>query len=178
MFEIGIQTLVSNSNHYILPDHILADVIDSDEVADLLNGNLSQKYLTSICSKLNLDKLGIFRMRDLDVINEEIWLVESSFQLFDLNSGLKDAVKYKGFSVDKRGVSFLEILINILLAILVLALISYVSLRFSKSKATRLVSKNELFKLFLEQVRFILKCFPFPILISLIIVFSLVPFCS
>lgn len=175
MFEIGIQMLIANSNHYILPDHILADVIDRDEVVDLLNGNLSQKYLTSICSKLNLEKLGIFRMRDLDVINEEIWLVESSFQLFDLKTGLKDKVTYKGFSVDRRGVSLLEILFNTLLALFVLALISYISLRFSKSKATRLVSKNELFKLFLEQVRFILKCFPFPILISLIIVFSLAP---
>lgn len=175
MFEIGIQTLITNSNHYILPDHILADVIDSDEAADLLNGNLRQKYLTSICSKLNLDKLGVFRMRDLDVINEEIWLVESSFQLFDLNTGLKDAVTYKGFSLDRRGVSLLEILINTLLAVFVLALISYVSLRFSKSKATRLVSKNELFKLFLDQIRFILKCFPLPILISLILVFSLAP---
>ena len=175
MFEIGIQTLISNSNHYILPDHILADVIDSNEAADLLNGNLRQKYLTSICSELNLDKLGVFRMRDLDVINEEIWLVESSFQLFDLNTGLKDAVTYKGFSVDRRGVSLLEILINTLLVLFVLAIISYVALRFSKSQATRLVSKNELFKLFLEQVRFILKCFPFPILISLIVVFSLAP---
>ncbi len=173
MFEIGVQTFIKNSSHYILPKYLIEGVLGHEETERLLSGHLHEDDLSALCSKLNIDQLGIYSMSDLDVINEEIWLVKSTFQLFDIQNGLNDSVAYKGFSMDKRSVSILDIVLNVLLSLLILTLLSFASIAVFRFQTLRFISTRELFKLFLEQFNYVLRCFPIPITVTVLVITAL-----
>ena len=170
MFEIGNQTLIKKSDHFILPQHTIEETIGAVKTELLLSGNLSKDDLSQICAVLNLDQLGIYTMRDVDIINNKIWVVESRFQLFDNIYGLSDSLASKGFTVDKRSVSIIDILLNILLSLLILAILSLASIGIFRVQTLEFVSLRELLKLYWEQFYFVLRCFPIPIALTLMIV--------
>jgi len=173
MFEIGNQTFIKNSNHFILPKHNIQGALGITKTVQLINGDLSEDDLSLLCTKLNLDQLGVFSMRNVDVINEEIWLVETTFQLFDAKRGISDSLAYTGFSVDKRSASIIDILVNILLSILIISLLSIASIAMFRFQTLRFISKRELFKLCLEQFNYVLRCFPIPISVTILIITAL-----
>ena len=173
MFEIGNQTVIKSSDHLIVPQHELERIIGKKNTEYLLNGKLSPDLLDKICDELNLERLGIFTMRDIDVINGSIWLVESQFQLFSTHSGFSDSVAYKGFTVDKRSVSIIPFILYCLFSLIIIALMSFASVAIFKYRKMPFISATELLQLYLNQISFVFKCFPVPIGLALIISLSL-----
>ena len=122
MFEIANQVLIKKANHSILPFHKIEELVGKEEATNLINGSLNDSIILMLCNELNIDRLGIFKVNNIDIINESIWLVSSSFQTFINSEGFSDVLLKKGFCVDKRSFSFLYVFIHILFAILLISL--------------------------------------------------------
>ena len=109
MFEIINQILYKNTNHYIIPYNELVSILGHNNARALTDGKLDESSVALLCDKLGLDRLGIFRANDLDVINESIWLVESEFFTYHPEVGFTEPIFTRGFNQDKRGISFIYI---------------------------------------------------------------------
>ena len=79
MFEIANQIIIKKTNHYVLPPHEIEALIGSEQTTRLINGDVSYEIISNLSNKLKLDRLGIFRVNDLDVINNKIWLLIKVF---------------------------------------------------------------------------------------------------
>ena len=56
MFEIVNQTVIENTNHYILPPHQIISMIGEKDYETLINGNLSDDFISPIMESLNLER--------------------------------------------------------------------------------------------------------------------------
>ena len=93
MFEIANQIIIENTTHYIIPKHEIESIIGSENANKLIDGNIDESFLDAISNKLNLNRIGIFEMNDLDVINNRIWYVQSSFYAYSPDSGFTQRPK-------------------------------------------------------------------------------------
>lgn len=173
MYEIGIQTFLANCSHYILSSHIIDDILGKERGGRIRNGTITSSDLDTICSHLHLDKLGVFYMKDLDVIDDKIWLVQSSFQLFDSQNGLSEPIANKGFAEDKRYLSIIDTCLYILFSLSLISMFSFISILISKLKVLKIIKYRELLKLLYEQFLFALKSSLLPLILSIIIVYFL-----
>ena len=123
MFEIVNQILIKKANHSILPFYKIEELLGKSDAKKLINGQLNKSTISLLCKKLKIDRIGIFKVNDIDLINDSIWLVSSSFRTFTNSEGFSDTISEKGFSVDKRNISFFSILLHILESILLISLI-------------------------------------------------------
>ena len=112
MFEIVNQILLKNTNHYIIPKHELEEILGKSTATSLTNGNVDLEAVSLICEKLNLDRLGIFNVDDLDVINNSIWLVQSEFYTFHKEHGFTEPIFTRGFNIDKRSFNLFNFLFD------------------------------------------------------------------
>ena len=173
MFEIANQIIIKNTNHFILPKHELNEIIGHKAATELLNGNLTESSLSQICQYYDLEKLGIFSLNDLDIINDKIWLVESKFKTYQKNEGLNSPILSKGFIVDKRTIGVIDIILILLQSIVLITLISFVSLFFNQSFRSSISKTSELINQLLAKFYFVLKSFFIPFILSLVMIWSL-----
>ena len=110
MFEIVNQTLALNSKHHILQKDELVKIFGSDKTKEILNGNFNEIDAKKLKKELRLERLGIFKVNDLDVINDEIWFVQIDFNTF-LENGFTESIFEKGVSIDKRHINGFSIII-------------------------------------------------------------------
>ncbi|MEC8458987.1 MAG: AAA family ATPase [Bacteroidota bacterium] len=173
MFEIVNQSVIAKTNHFILQQHELEDILGIEKTKSLINGDTNPELLDKICSELNLEKIGVFNVNNLDSINEKIWLVHSEFKTYSSN-GFTEAVFTRGFSQDKRGVMGMNMLILLLESILLISLIALIDekvIKFIRTK--RLFSPKELFFQFVKKVKFVSICFAVPTVLSFAMIYSL-----
>ena len=173
MFEIVNQTIIQNTNHYILPPHELVDIIGEIQYKSLINGNLSDSSLLSITKKLKLERLGIFIVNDIDVVDDKIWLVESKFSTFDIDSGLSESIFTRGFCHDKRAIGIIQILMILLESILLISFLSFLtSYSWWKKSYYKNIFKNILTG-FVYKLKFVSNTFFVPLIFSFVMIYSL-----
>lgn len=176
MFEIANQVLIKKANHSILPFHKIEELVGKEEATNLINGSLNDSIILMLCNELSIDRLGIFKVNNIDVINESIWLVNSSFQTFINSEGFSDVLSKKGFCFDKRSFSFLYVLFHILFAILLISLISFLD---QKKKLVKIYRDNStstiksFATLFINKLGFVLNCFVIPFIFSFVMIYAI-----
>ncbi|MDB4643955.1 AAA family ATPase [Flavobacteriaceae bacterium] len=156
MFEIINQTLVSNTKHHILQKSQLAFLFDPSTVDSLVNGNINNQNIEKILNHFNLDRLGLFTVSTLDVIDEKVWLVNTEFKTYSKEEGFTEPIFTKGYSIDKRNYNyvwiikflFIFILSTLLLMGIVNFIISGIKSLFVKTETTQI----QIFDLTLNEV--------------------------
>ena len=174
-FEIINQSLISNSNHRILQANELIEVLGVEKSNKLINGQLLEDDVKTIINNLKLDKLGIFSIGNIDVIDNKIWLVKTDFKTYDESQGFIESIFTKGYTVDKRNLSlFFEIILILILAIIFVSLAYSLSLIFVNRKNI-LISSNDLNKEFfisiLNKVKYVALYFFLPIILSFVMIY-------
>ena len=176
MFEIVNQILIKNTNHYILPFYEIEEIVGKAEALNIINGHLNDTNLSRLCDQLKIDRLGIFRVNDIDVIDNYIWLVDSKFNTFIKSEGFTEPIVARGFSLNKRNISLLAIFLHLLESILIISLISFFDqrkklIKIYRDKTTSTVKSY--LELFINKVRFISNCFAIPFVLSFIMIYSI-----
>ena len=180
IFEIINQKLIKNVNHSIVPFYKLENYLGKNDASNLVNGNLDIKYISKLCNKLKIQRIGIFKVNDVDVIDNSVFLVNTSFCTYTNEEGFSDTLSKKAFTIDKRFVSLLEIIKNILFALL---LISFISFLDQRKKILKILNdKNSLiissfFKLFINKILFVINCFPISFVFSFVMIYAISNFC-
>jgi len=174
-FEIINQSLISNSNHRILQENELIEVLGFEKSNKLINGQLLEDDVKTIINNLKLDKLGIFSIGNIDIIDNKIWLVKTDFKTYNESQGFIESIFTKGYTVDKRNLSlFLEIILVLILAIIFVSLAYSFSLIFVNRKNI-LISSNDLNKEFfisiLNKVKYVALYFFLPIILSFVMIY-------
>ena len=141
----------------------------------LLNGHLLEDDVKTIINNLKLDKLGIFSIGNIDVIDNKIWLVKTDFKTYDESQGFIESIFTKGYTVDKRNLSlFFELILVLILAIIFVSLAYSFSLIFVNRKNI-LISSNDLNKEFfisiLNKVKYVALYFFLPIILSFVMIY-------
>ena len=135
MFEIANQIIIQNSSHYIIPPHRLESILGVDNAENLINGEVDKEYLELILKELNVETIGVFTMNDLDVIENSIWYVQSSFYAYKRNSGFTQTIFTRGFNHDKRNINLALIFLSLMGSLLLISIISFLD-QFKKIKRT------------------------------------------
>ena len=173
MFEIVNQILHKNTSHYMIPINELESILGAIKARELLNGNVDSASILLLCKELDLDRIGIFRMTDLDVINESIWLVQSEFFTYHKGFGFSEPIFTRGFNIDKRSVSFFFIFLLLLKSILIIAVIAFLNQKLGRIiKNSHYVTKD-LTSLFVKKLRFVATFFVIPLVLSFMLIYSL-----
>ena len=133
-FEIVNQTLISNTNHRILQIDDLIKIIGSENSIALTNGLIIEDDIKKIIDNLNLDRLGVFSVGNIDIINNEIWLVNTDFKTYEKSEGFLESIFTKGYTVDKRSLPLFYLLIVFILTIIFVTLAYGLSLIFIYKK--------------------------------------------
>jgi len=173
MFEIVNQILLKNTNHYILPKHELEDILGKSAATSLINGNVDLEAVSLLCEKLNLDRLGIFNVNDLDVINNSIWLVQSEFYTFHKEYGFSEPIFTRGFNIDKRSFSIIYILLLLIKSILLIAFISFLNQKLKRIFNSSDSIIKDLWNLFIDKIKFVGISFIVPLIFSFILIYSI-----
>ena len=173
MFEIVNQILLKNTNHYIIPKHELEDILGKSTATSLINGNVDLEAVSLLCEKLNLDRLGIFNVNDLDVINNSIWLVQSEFYTFHKEYGFSEPIFTRGFNIDKRSFSIIYILLLLIKSILLIAFISFLNQKLKRIFNSSDSIIKDLWNLFIDKIKFVGISFIVPLIFSFILIYSI-----
>ena len=174
MFEKVYQSVVSNTNHNIITSNQLLKTLGETTTHKILNGELTAESLDLVCKKFNLENLGIFKVTNLDVIEEQIWLVKSEFSTYSSEDGFSELQFSKGFSQDKRGTWSYYILVLLLESILFITLIAVLEEKIIKFIRTKKwYSVKEMFSQFLKKLNYVILCFTLPTLLSFLMIYSL-----
>ena len=177
-FEIVNQTLISNTNHRILQIDDLIKIIGSENSIALTNGLIIEDDIKKIIDNLNLDRLGVFSVGNIDIINNKIWLVNTDFKTYVKSQGFIESIFTRGYTVDKRDLPLLlELLLVLILAILFVSLAYGFSLIFINRKNILISTKasnKELLLSFINKVKYVALYFLFPIILS----FTMIYVCS
>ena len=173
MFEIVNQILLKNTNHYILPKHELEEILGKSTATSLINGNVDLEAVSLLCEKLNLDRLGIFNVNDLDVINNSIWLVQSEFYTFHKEYGFSEPIFTRGFNIDKRSFSIIYILLLLIKSILLIAFISFLNQKLKRIFNSSDSIIKDLWNLFIDKIKFVGISFIVPLIFSFILIYSI-----
>ncbi len=134
MFEIANQIIIQNSSHYIIPKHELELILGVDDADRLINGDANIDFLESILKELNATTIGVFVMNDLDVIEEKIWYVQSSFSAYKSNQGFTQTIFSRGYNHDKRNIKILRILLLLIESFFLISIISFFDHYYRKIK--------------------------------------------
>jgi len=130
-FEIVNQSLISNTNHRIIQSNELIQILGVEKSKNLINGLVLEDDLNKILKDLNLDRLGLFTVGNIDIINDKIWLVNTDFKTYEKSLGFLESIFTRGYTVDKRDLPLLfELFLVLVLAILFVSLAYGFSLIF------------------------------------------------
>ena len=174
-FEIINQSLISNSNHRIIQANELIDILGTEKAKNLINGIVLEDDLNKILKYLNIDRLGLFTVDNIDIINDKVWFVETDFKTYNESQGFIESIFTKGYTVDKRDISlFFEIILVLILAIMLVSLAYSFSLIFVNRKNILISTKDlnkEFFLSILNKVKYVALYFFLPIILSFVMIY-------
>ena len=174
-FEIVNQTLISNTNHRLLQIEELIEIIGDENSNALINGLIVEDDIKKIIDYLKLDRLGLFTVNNIDIINNKIWLVNTDFKTYEKSQGFLESIFTRGYTIDKTDLPLLfELLLVLILAIIFVSLAYGISLIFINRKniliSTR-DSNKELILSVLNKVKYIALYFFLPIILSFVMIY-------
>ena len=73
--------------------------------SNLLDGSITEENINKIIDHLQLDRLGIFTVNNIDVINNKDWFVNTDFKTYEKSEGFLESIFAKGYTIDKRDLS-------------------------------------------------------------------------
>lgn len=175
MVEIINQILINNTNHHVVQQNQLSQVFDQNEIVSFLNGGLEEDKLLRILDYFKIDRVGIFTVDNLDVIDDKIWFVQTDFNLYERGRGFTDKIYTRGFNIDKRSYSYfwlIKFILTFILSTLILMvilnfIISYVKNIFSKRKIKNHRKLNEILGGFKKHLTYI----SLPLFLSILMIF-------
>ena len=174
-FEIINQTITSNTNHFIISNEMLNDILGYEDAKNLINGSSEENTLKKLMISLNLDRLGIFTVNNLDVIENKIWLANTDFKTYEFSEGFFPSIFTRGFSVDKTNLRLvLDLILALLLAIVFVSFAYGVSLVFVNRKTIFHSSKDsnkELIMSVVDKVKYLTLYFLAPIILSFLMIY-------
>ena len=174
-FEIINQTITSNTNHFIISNEMLNDFLGYEDAKNLINGSFEENILKKLMMSLNLDRLGIFTVNNLDVIENKIWLANTDFKTYEFGEGFFPSIFTRGFSVDKTNLPlFFDLILALLLAIVFVSFAYGVSLIFVNRKNIFHSSKDsnkELIMSVVDKVKYLTLYFLAPIILSFLMIY-------
>ncbi len=174
-FEIINQTLISNTNHKILQKNHLFEIFGIDKTTQILNGSLAAEDAEKIIEHFKLDRIGIFLIDNIDIIDDKIWLVNTDFKTYEKSQGFLESIFAKGYTVDKRDLPlFFELLLILIFAIIFVSLSYGFSLTFINRKNI-LISSSDLNRDFIfsviNKVKYVALYFFLPIILSFLMIY-------
>ena len=177
MFEIANQIIIQNSSHYIIPLHQLESILGVDNASNLINGEVDEKYLELILKDLNAETIGVFTLNDLDVIENSIWYVQSSFYAFKLNSGFTQTIFTRGFNHDKRNTNIALIFLSLLGSLVLISLISFLDQykKIMRTIADEILVTEKIKKfleLFVNKIGRVFTYFIIPLIFSFLMIYA------
>ena len=174
-FEIVNQSLISNTNHRIIQSNELIQILGVEKSKNLINGLVLEDDLNKILKDLNLDRLGLFTVGNIDIINDKIWLVNTDFKTYEKSLGFLESIFTRGYTVDKRDLPLLfELFLVLVLAILFVSLAYGFSLIFVNRKNILMATKDsntELMLSVINKVKYVALYFLIPIILSFIMIY-------
>ena len=172
-FEIINQTLISNTNHRIIQSNELIPILGMENSSNLLKGSITEENINKIIDYLQLDRLGIFTVNNIDVINNEIWLVNTDFKTYEKSEGFLESIFAKGYTVDKRDLLFFYLLVVFILAIIFVSLAYGLSLIFIDRKNIFIPQGIQIKNILshLNKVKYVALYFLLPIILSFIMIY-------
>ena len=173
-FEIINQNLISNTNHRIIQSNELIPILGMENSSNLLDGSITEENINKIIDHLQLDRLGIFTVNNIDVINNKDWFVNTDFKTYEKSEGFLESIFAKGYTIDKRDLSLFSHLLGIfILSIILVSLANGLYLLYRKNIliATSRDSNKELILSILNKVKYAVLYFPLPIILSVIIIY-------
>jgi len=173
-FEIINQNLISNTNHRIIQSNELIPILGMENSSNLLDGSITEENINEIIDHLQLDRLGIFTVNNIDVINNKDWFVNTDFKTYEKSEGFLESIFAKGYTIDKRDLSLFYHLLGIfILSIILVSLANGLYLLYRKNIliATSRDSNKELILSILNKVKYVVLYFPLPIILSVIIIY-------
>ena len=177
MFEIANQIIIENTTHYIIPKHEIESIIGSENANKLIDGNIDEGFLDAISNKLNVNRIGIFEMNDLDVINNRIWYVQSSFYAYSPDSGFTQTIFTRGFNHDKRDLSIINVLLLLLESLILISIISFIDQnkkirKIFNDKIEASVKWKKFLELFINKITHVFICFIIPLIFSFAMIYA------
>ncbi len=177
MFEIANQIIIENTTHYIIPKHEIESIIGFENANTLIDGSIDESFLDAISNKLNVNRIGIFEMNDLDVINDRIWYVQSSFYAYSPDSGFTQTIFTRGFNHDKRDLSIINILLLLLESLILISIISFIDQnkkirKIFNDKIEFSVKWKKFLELFINKIIHVLICFIIPLIFSFAMIYA------
>ena len=173
-FEIINQNLISNTNHRIIQSNELFPILGMENYSNLLDGSITEENINKIIDYLQLDRLGIFTVNNIDVINNKVWFVNTDFKTYEKSEGFLESIFAKGYTIDKRDLPLSFPLLGVfILAIIFVSLAYGLSLFFNRKNiliATR-DSNKELILSLLNKVKYVALYFILPIILSFIMIY-------
>lgn len=167
MFEIINQTLIVESNHHIIQQKDLIEILGVDGAEKIINNKYSLDDLNNLLNKYELDKLGVFKVNNIDIINNKIWFVNAEFNIFSKTDGFSEPIFNKGYSIDKRDKGIISFTI-ISSFFLILILVVY----FNFGKVNLVFSKKNFKFIFIDAKNFAIY-FVLPLIISCTLIYFL-----
>ena len=177
-FEIVNQSLISNTNHRIIQSNELIQILGIENSKNLINGLIIEDDLNKVLEDLNLDRLGLFTVGNIDIINDKIWLVNTDFKTYEKSLGFLESIFTRGYTIDKRDLPLLfELFLVLILAILFVSLAYGFSLIFINRKnifISTINSNKELLLSVINKVKYVVFYFLIPMILS----FTMIYVCS
>ena len=174
-FEIINQSLISNTNHRILQQPELIKILGLENSNNLINGLLDKNNVAKILEELNLDRLGVFTVNNLDIIDDKIWFVKTDFKTFEKSEGFLESIFARGYTVDKRDLPILiELFLVLVLAIIFVSLTYGITLIFDNRKNILFASgesNKELVLSVLNKVKYVALYFITPLILSFLMIY-------
>ena len=177
MFEIANQIIIENTSHYIIPKHEVESIIGVENANMLINGNIDKAFLDAISNELNVNRIGIFEMNDLDLIENKIWYVQSSFYAYSTETGFTQTIFTRGFNHDKRDLSIINILLLLLESLILISIISFIDQnkkirKIFNDKTEVSAKRKKFFELFINKIRHVFICFIIPLVFSFAMIYA------
>ena len=172
MFEIIRQTIISNTNHYLIPYDELTELLGENGAASLTNGSNNDTLLSAVCEGLNLNKIGIFEADNIDNIDNKIFYVYTGFQTYSPESGFNESIFSKGFCEDKIG-SGSSIPLLLLESILLIAFLAFIEELIYRRIKHQSMSVFDIWRLLKSKFTFTLSSLIIPSILSFVMVYSI-----
>ena len=146
MYDINFQQLASSTNQYILPHHLIADLIGPQNLEKILSkSDTSEVLLALLCDKLGVNQIGVYEGNFIHQVDDLIQ-TEFRYNQFNLETGLANPLVILGYSIDKRGVLVTNVSLLLLSSLLLILLLQFLEYLFDQRNRLSLSSITSYFE--------------------------------
>ena len=175
MYDINFQQLSSIVNQYLLPHHLIADLIGPQNLETVISdGDSSELLIGLLCDKLGINEIGVYEGNFIHQVDDLIQ-TEFRFNKFTIREGLADPLVTFGYSIDKRGLLLENVGLLLLSSLLLILILQFFEYLFDQRKRVSLNTVGSYFewKSFKDKLTIAVLSQLIPMIIGLILIRSL-----